>query len=186
MYRVRNENAAGSSVGRIVVEPFGRRSDHSRQRKETSIMDDHEVNDGNAAQVAGLLVLPKQQRFLELAKAFAQAHGHAQTESGRIVAEGRVVAHGWSGYARRHRPEILDWIVAEVSAYGSFESLLDASDGYYPTMRIDVDWRMLPLADAYDAGQEDRADRRRAFRAMPAPEPIPEPEAEEAAQGPRP
>lgn len=148
-------------------------------------MVDHEVNDGNAAQVAGLLVLPKQQRFLELAKAFAQAQRHAQTESGRIVAEGRVVAHGWSGYARRYRAEILDWIVADVSAYGSFDALLDASDGYYPTMRIDVDWRMLPLADAYDAGQEDRADRRRAFRAMPAAEPAPEPETDDAAPAPR-
>lgn len=148
-------------------------------------MDDHELDGGNAALVAGLLVLPKQQRFLELAKAFAQAQGHAQTESGRIVAEGKVVAHGWSGYARRYRPEILDWIVAEVSAYPSFDALLDASGGYYPTMRIDVDWRMLPLADAYDAGQEDRADRRRAFRTMPPAEPAHEPEAEEAAPAPR-
>jgi hypothetical protein len=139
-------------------------------------MDDHESGTENAALVAGLLILPKQQRFQELAKAFASAHGHAPTDTGRIVADGRVVAHGWSGYARRYRPEILDWIVAEVSPYAGFDALLGAEGGYYPTMRIDVDWRMLPLADAYDAGQEDRADRRRAFRSMPGQDALAEPE----------
>ncbi|MBX9934025.1 MAG: hypothetical protein K2Y56_21325 [Methylobacterium sp.] len=139
-------------------------------------MDDQESGRQNAVLVAGLLVLPKQQRFQELAKAFASAHGHIPTETGRIVAEGRVVAHGWSGYARRYRPEILDWIVAEVSPYAGFDALLGAEGGYYPTMRIDVDWRMLPLADAYDAGQEDRADRRRAFRTMPGQDAVAEPE----------
>lgn len=148
-------------------------------------MDDHEVIDGNGVLVAGLLVLPKPQRFLELAKAFAQAQGHASTETGRIVAEGKVVAHGWSGYARRYRAEILDWIVAEVSPYADFEALLGAEGGYYPTMRIDVDWRMLPLADAYDAGQEDRADRRRAFRTMPDHAEVPQPDADEATAAPR-
>lgn len=149
-------------------------------------MDDHEVIRRNGVLVAGLLSLPKQQRFQELAKAFALAHGHSPTETGRIVADQRVVAHGWSGYARRYRPEVLDWIVAEVSAYPTFEALLNAPGGYYPTMRIDVDWRMLPLADAYDAGQEERDDRRRAFRTMPEPEVVPAADGEEVGTSPRP
>lgn len=151
-------------------------------------MDDHEVIRRNGVLVAGLLSLPKQQRFQELAKAFAESHGHLPTETGRIVADQRVVAHGWSGYARRFRSEILDWIVSEVSNYPTFDALLDAAGGYYPTMRIDVDWRMLPLADAYDAGQEERADRRRAFRTMPEPEAVPEmaDEVDEAPASPRP
>ena len=137
-------------------------------------MDPKEHTDDNAAAVAALLALPKPQRFQELARAFAEAHGHTASGAGRIVAGQRVVAHGWSGYAKRFRAEILDWVVGEVSLFKGFQPLLDAENGYYPTMRIDHDWRMLPLADAYDAGQEDRGDRRRAFRAMPVAAPADE------------
>ncbi|GJD90624.1 hypothetical protein BHAOGJBA_4166 [Methylobacterium hispanicum] len=143
--------------------------------------------DENGAAVAALLMLPKPQRFLELARAYATARGHAITGSGRVVADQRVVAHGWSAYAKRFRPQILDWVVGEVSRFDGFQGLLTAENGYYPTMRIDHDWRMLPLADAYDAEQEERGDQRRAFRAMPSPEPadVPEPEDVPAAIAPR-
>lgn len=151
-------------------------------------MDQKEHADGNAAAVAALLALPKPQRFQELARAFAEAHGHAVSGDGRIVAGERAVAHGWSGYAKRFRPQILDWIVGEVSLYKGFQALLDAENGYYPTMRIDHDWRMLPLADAYDAAQEERADPRRSYRAMPSAAPAgqPEPDAAREAVSPRP
>ena len=143
-------------------------------------MDHKEHAEGNAAAVAALLALPKPQRFLELARSYAEAHGHATTGAGRIVADQRVVAHGWSGYAKRFRPQILDWIVGEVSQFGGFQALLDAGNGYYPTMRIDHDWRMLPLADAYDAAQEERADPRRSYRAMPSAAPAEQPEPDDA------
>lgn len=141
-------------------------------------MHPNERTDENGAAVAALLALPKPQRFQELARAYAAAQGHAITGSGRIVADQRVVAHGLSGYAKRFRREILDWIVGEVSQFAGFQGLIAAENGYYPTMRIDRDWRMLPLADAYDAEQEERGDRRRAFRAMPSTEPadVPGPE----------
>lgn len=127
---------------------------------------------GNAAAVSVLLVLPKPQRFQELARSFAEVHGHVIAGAGRIVADQRVVAHGWSGYAKRFRSVVLDWVVGEVSRFDGFKALLDAEDGYYPTMRIDHDWRMLPLADAYDAAQEERGDPRRAFRVMPTAAPV--------------
>jgi hypothetical protein len=131
------------------------------------VMDAPEIIRNNGEAVADLLAMPRQQRFHELAKAFARERGHAAADDGSIVADGRTVAQGWVGYARRHRADILDWIVGEVSPSVTFEALLQADSGYYPTMRIDLDWRMLPLADAYDAAQEQRGDRRRAFRAMP-------------------
>ena len=139
-------------------------------------MDRKEQADGNAANVAALLALPKPQRFLELARSYAEAQGHATNGAGRIVADQCVVAHGWSGYAKRFRTQILDWIVGEVSQFGGFQALLDAENGYYPTMRIDHDWRMLPLADAYDAAQEERADQRRSYRAMPSGDPADQPD----------
>lgn len=149
-------------------------------------MDAPEIIRNNGEAVADLLAMPRQQRFHELAKAFAQERGHVAAADGSIAADGRTVAQGWVGYARKHRADILDWIVDQVSPSTTFEALLQAENGYYPTMRIDLDWRMLPLADAYDAAQEQRGDRRRAFRAMPEMVAADHADAEEILASPRP
>jgi len=149
-------------------------------------MDAPEIIRNNGEAVADLLAMPRQQRFHELAKAFARERGHVVAADGSITADGRTVAQGWVGYVRRHRADILDWIVGEVSPAVTFDALLQAENGYYPTMRIDLDWRMLPLADAYDAAQEQRGDRRRAFRAMPEAVQADHADAEEVVASPRP
>lgn len=149
-------------------------------------MDAPEIIKTNDEAVADLLALPRQQRFHELARAYARERGHTAADGGSIVAEGRTVAQGWVGYARRFRPEILDWIVDQVSPFASFDALLKAESGYYPTMRVDLDWRMFPLADAYDAAQEKRDDKRRAFRTMPEAELADQTEAAETPAPPRP
>jgi hypothetical protein len=145
-----------------------------------------EIIKTNDEAVADLLALPRQQRFQELARAYAHERGHASAEDGSIVSDGRTIAQGWVAYARRNRAEILNWIVEQVSPFASFDALLKAEGGYYPTMRIDLDWRMLPLADAYDAAQEKNGDKRRAFRTMPEPELADQAEAAEAPASPRP
>ncbi|WP_408903286.1 hypothetical protein [Methylobacterium radiotolerans] len=149
-------------------------------------MDAPEIIRNNGETVADLLAMTRQQRFHELAKAFARERGHVVAGDGSIAADGRTVAQGWVGYVRRHRADILDWIVGEVSPSATFEALLQAENGYYPTMRIDLDWRMLPLADAYDAAQEQRGDRRRAFRVMPEVVAADHADADEVVTAPRP
>lgn len=57
----------------------------------------------------------------------------------------------------------LDDITARKCAFQSFQDLLDAPGGYFPTLNI-ADRELRLLADAYDDQQERRNDTRRAFR----------------------
>ena len=56
-----------------------------------------------------------------------------------------------------------DSLTAELTAFGTFEELLDTSPNYRPTI-YPRDERHVALANAYDAAQLARGDARRAYR----------------------
>lgn len=57
----------------------------------------------------------------------------------------------------------LDDICANFTGFDSFDDLLNAKGGYFPS--LDVSYRVFwKLANAYDRAMEDRGDSRRAFR----------------------
>jgi len=57
----------------------------------------------------------------------------------------------------------LNEITAASSRFDSFEALVNAKGGYFPTIACDTDDREI-LADSYDEFQASRNDARRAFR----------------------
>lgn len=88
-----------------------------------------------------------------------------QTDDG---SRGPVYVHGWWSFARLHDAAILDWLTRRLTAFASFDEMLEAPGGYRPTMIIQRgnarDWRWQLLADAYDLGQIKRGDPRRVYR----------------------
>lgn len=58
----------------------------------------------------------------------------------------------------------LDILVNELTAFASFEELLNAKGGYRPSFYVEYDPRFRELADAYDKAQAERGDPRRAYR----------------------
>ena len=69
--------------------------------------------------------------------------------------------------------ENLDKLTKKITAFDSFQDLLDAKGGYYPSLRCSpihgrrIDSTHLNcrnLADAYDKAQAERGDGRRAYR----------------------
>lgn len=79
---------------------------------------------------------------------------------------GRTVCQGWSSIWYWHRREILARLTRELTAFDSFEDMLNADGGFRPTLLIlrPQDWRYEILADEYDAEQTRRHDPRRAYR----------------------
>jgi hypothetical protein len=59
--------------------------------------------------------------------------------------------------------EALDHITRNLSAFESFQDILDAQGGYRPSIYL-VSPASWTLAEAYDKAQEERGDPRRAFR----------------------
>ena len=57
----------------------------------------------------------------------------------------------------------LDKITKQISRFDSFNALVNAEGGYFPTIVCDTDEREI-LADSYDEFQASRNDARRAFR----------------------
>lgn len=58
----------------------------------------------------------------------------------------------------------LDAITNELTAFASFDALLNAEGGYRPSFYVEYDPRLRKLADAYDKAQTERGDARRAWR----------------------
>ena len=58
----------------------------------------------------------------------------------------------------------LNALTNELTAFTSFEDMLNAEGGYRPSFYVQYDPRFRELADAYDKAQEERGDPRRAYR----------------------
>lgn len=80
--------------------------------------------------------------------------------------EGRPVCQGWSSIWYWHRREICSWLTRSLTAFDSFEGMVQAAGGFRPTLLIlrPSDWRAAFLADEYDREQAQRNDPRRAYR----------------------
>lgn len=57
----------------------------------------------------------------------------------------------------------LDTLTRTLTAFATFQDLLDAQGGYRPSL-VKRDAQTFALANAYDAAQSKRGDSRRAFR----------------------
>lgn len=57
----------------------------------------------------------------------------------------------------------LDQITRQLTAFRSFQDLLDAEGNYRPSIYLQT-WESWTLAEAYDRAQEGRGDPRRAYR----------------------
>jgi len=97
-----------------------------------------------AAQIAGL----------EIPERFQVDRMEANAEIARL----QEVAARWE----LRRREYLDKITDTRTAFNSFQELLDAPGGYFPSLRKTVAEESF-LADCYDAAQTERGDSRRAF-----------------------
>lgn len=58
---------------------------------------------------------------------------------------------------------VIDTITRTHTAFATFEELLNAKGGYFPSIDVSVYSKAI-LADAYDKAQAFRGDRRRAFQ----------------------
>lgn len=67
----------------------------------------------------------------------------------------------------------LDALTRELTAFDSFEAMLNAAGNYRPSI-YPRDYKHVELAEAYDVAQAARGDERRAYRGLgwPLPEPI--------------
>jgi len=64
----------------------------------------------------------------------------------------------------------LDNLIRQKTGFQSFEDLVSARGNYVPTIRIDADPEMRPIAEAYDAHMAATGDLRRAFVSYPKKE----------------
>ena len=69
-------------------------------------------------------------------------------------------------------PHPMDALTRELTAFDSFDALVNAAGNYRPTILPRHGMRYVDLADAYDAFQADRGDPRRAWRGGGAPTPV--------------
>ena len=76
---------------------------------------------------------------------------------------GEAVCQGWSAFWTKHRTDILNSLTFGLSAFKTFQDLLDAAGDYRPTMRVDCHWQLLVLATEYNREQKRRGDDRRAY-----------------------
>ena len=58
----------------------------------------------------------------------------------------------------------IDALTNELTAFATFEDMLNAEGGYRPSFYVEYDPRFRELADAYDKAQAERGDPRRAYR----------------------
>ena len=70
--------------------------------------------------------------------------------------------------AFRARFDALNELTAELTAFRTFNLLVNARGGYFPSLATYIiggdAWKKIALADAYDAHQESVGDQRRAHR----------------------
>jgi hypothetical protein len=99
----------------------------------------------------------------EYAKRVGGYHGR---QGGWIYSNlGTPLFQGWSRVYSRHAREINDTLAKTLTAFGSFDALVNAPN-YRPTLIKGGrgGWRYEALADAYDQTQRSRGDSRRAYR----------------------
>jgi hypothetical protein len=110
----------------------------------------------NARIVAALLKLDATEVAIRLARAYTKARGQ------------RDLVQDWSDYATRHERAIRNWATREFTVFRDFAGMVNAHGNYTPTLRIDRNWQLLALANAYDDHQRRVGDPRRAERVLPA------------------
>lgn len=104
------------------------------------------------------------ERRVELMKAWASQAGYRGDRGGWISRDGTPIIQGWSSFAESHYLDrALDWVCRTATAFPDFKSMLNAEGNYRPTLRADLDWRFIVLAQEYDRAQKRRRDPRRAF-----------------------
>lgn len=102
-----------------------------------------------------------------IAKAWAEEHGFAGLQGGWIYTlQGRPYVQGWFAFWQIKRVQILNWLTAELTAFKTFDALINAEGGYRPTILVRGRgaWKFEALAEAYDQAQRGRGDARRAHR----------------------
>jgi hypothetical protein len=93
-----------------------------------------------------------------------ETHGwHGATGGWVYDSRGRAVRQGWGSILYSYRREIRDWLTVRLTAFESFDAMLNTSPTYRPTIfERNAQYRF--LADEYDLAQAIRHDPRRAFR----------------------
>lgn len=105
-----------------------------------------------------------QERRIELMKAWGDYAGYRGERSGWIRRDGAPIVQGWSSFADGyHLERALDWVCRSATGFQTFNEMLLAEGSYRPTLRADLDWRFVVLAQEYDRAQKRRRDPRRAF-----------------------
>ena len=99
------------------------------------------------------------------AKEYGKTRGWAGNHGGWIYKNDydRPIAQGWHAVGSIRFREIADYYTARLTAFDSFQALLDTHESYCPTIRPTT-WREVFLADAFDRAMYDRKSPRRAWR----------------------
>lgn len=98
------------------------------------------------------------------AKAFAATRGDHGGRGGWIYdIHGRALTQGWFSYERAYYREIRDWVTRQVTAFDSFQALVDTDPRYRPTL-IPRSWRERYVADHFDLRAYQLDQPRRAWR----------------------
>lgn len=103
------------------------------------------------------------------AKAWGMENGFYGAEGGWVYTSQthRPYIQGWMNFYNRKQEKILDWLTAQITAFRTFDALINAEGGYRPTLMARHrrnGWLYEALAEAYDEAQKKRGDVRRAHR----------------------
>lgn len=102
------------------------------------------------------------------AKAYAKAHGEHGGRGGWIYdAHGRALTQGWDSYEAAYYVRIRDWVTAQVTAFDTFQALIDTNERYSPTLLARRGWRERYVADHFDLRAYQLGQGRRAWRGSP-------------------
>lgn len=98
-------------------------------------------------------------------RAWGAEHGLRGRSGGWIYNDaGYAVTQGWGSVFYTHRRRILDWLTVKLTAFDTFEQMVERTGPTYRPTILPTNALYRFLADQYDLAQRGRGDPRRAYR----------------------